>query len=51
MERMVEIDENSGILKDLERFWLGLLEVMLGLVYDVGNGEEGLLDGLLMIVL
>lgn len=51
MERIVEIDENSGILKDLERLWLVLLEVMLGGGYDVGNGDEGLVDGLLMIVL
>lgn len=50
MERIVEIDENSVILNDLERFKFGFLEFMLGFVYDVGNCEEGLFDGLLIIV-
>nr|XP_024390486.1 transcription factor GTE9-like [Physcomitrium patens] len=45
MERTVEIDENSGILKDLERLRSGPLEAMLGSVHDAGNGEEGSPDG------
>lgn len=45
MERTVEIDENSGILKDLERLRSVPLEAMLGGGHDAGNGDEGSADG------
>lgn len=46
MEKTVEIDENSGILKDLERLRSGPLDPMLGSSHDGGSHEEGSPDGL-----
>lgn len=45
MEKTVEIDENSAILKDLERLRSGPLDAMLGAAHDAGHQSDGSPDG------
>lgn len=45
MEKTVEIDENSAILKDLERLRSGPLDAMLGAAHDAGHHSDGSPDG------